>query len=310
MLPQLVRRVGLMIFTVWGAVSLTFVILRLAPGDQATVQLGPDATAADVSALREELGLNRPMLVQYLDYLGSAITGDFGESYRFRESAMTVVLDRFPATVLLTVTASALALTIGLLLGVLAGRSPGRLVDRVISGITLVMQAIPSFWSGIMLILLMALTLRLLPSAGSGDLRHLVLPAITLAIPFTAIVARITRSSVAEVTTEPYILTARSKGLSERAVLTRHAVRNSVIPVVTIVSLHIGTLMGGAVIVEQVFAWEGVGSLLVGAVGNRDYAIVQAATVLLAIVVVTMNLLADVLNSRLDPRIRAGATTS
>lgn len=309
MLPQLIRRLGLMIFTVWGAVSLTFVILRLAPGDQATVQLGPDATAADVSALREELGLDRPMLVQYLDYLGSAITGDFGESYRFRDSATAVILERFPATVLLAGTATALALTIGLLLGILAGRAPGKPVDRAISGITLVMQAIPSFWSGIMLILLMALTLRLLPSAGSGDLQHLVLPAVTLAIPFTALVARITRSSVAEVTAEPYIMTARSKGLSERLVLSRHAVRNSVIPVVTIVSLHIGTLMGGAVIVEQVFAWEGVGSLLVGAVGNRDYAIVQGTTVLLAIVVVTMNLLADVLNARLDPRIRAGVTS-
>ncbi|MFC4852709.1 ABC transporter permease [Actinophytocola glycyrrhizae] len=309
MLPQLGRRLGLMVFTVWGAVSLTFVILRLAPGDQATVQLGPDATAADVSALRVELGLDRPIFVQYLDYLGSAVTGDFGESYRFRESAMTVILDRFPATVLLALTATVLALTVGLLLGIMAGRSPGRLTDRVISGVTLVMQAIPPFWSGIMLILLMALTLRLLPSAGSGDLEHLVLPAVTLAIPFTALVARITRSSVAEVTAEPYILTARSKGLSERAVLARHAVRNSVIPVVTIVSLHIGTLLGGAVIVEQVFAWEGVGSLLVSAVGNRDYAIVQGATVLFAIVVVTMNLLADVLNSRLDPRIRAGVTT-
>lgn len=309
MLPQLVRRLGLMVFTVWGAVSLTFVILRLAPGDQATVQLGPDATAAEVAALRAELGLDRPIFVQYLDYLGSAVTGDFGESYRFRDSAMTVILDRFPATVVLTLTATVLALTIGLLLGIVAGRSPGRLADRVISGTTLVMQAIPPFWSGIMLILLMALTLRLLPSAGSGDLEHLVLPAVTLAIPFTALVARITRSSVAEVTAEPYILTARSKGLSERAVLARHAVRNSVIPVVTIVSLHIGTLMGGAVIVEQVFAWEGVGSLLVNAVGNRDYAIVQGATVLFAIVVVTMNLLADVLNARLDPRIRTGATT-
>lgn len=309
MLPQLVRRLGLMVFTVWGAVSLTFVILRLAPGDQATVQLGPDATAAEVAALRAELGLDRSIFVQYLDYLGSAATGDFGESYRFRDSAMTVILDRFPATVVLTLTATVLALTIGLLLGILAGRSPGRLADRVISGTTLVMQAIPPFWSGIMLILLMALTLRLLPSAGSGDLEHLVLPAVTLAIPFTALVARITRSSVAEVTAEPYILTARSKGLSERAVLARHALRNSVIPVVTIVSLHIGTLMGGAVIVEQVFAWEGVGSLLVNAVGNRDYAIVQGATVLFAIVVVTMNLLADVLNARLDPRIRTGATT-
>jgi peptide/nickel transport system permease protein len=305
MFPQLVRRLGLMAFTIWGAVSLTFVILRLAPGDQATVQLGPDATATDVAALRQELGLNRPLLVQYLDYLGAAITGDFGESYRFREPAMSVILDRFPATVVLALTATMLALTVGLVWGILAGRSPGRLADRVISGVTLVMQAIPPFWSGIMLILLMALVLRLLPSAGSGDLQHLILPAVTLAIPFTALVARITRSSVAEVTTEPYILTARSKGLSERSVLARHALRNSVIPVVTIVSLHIGTLMGGAVIVEQVFAWDGIGSLLVSAVGNRDYAIVQGATVLFAITVVTMNLLADFLNSRLDPRIRA-----
>ncbi|TWD81957.1 peptide/nickel transport system permease protein [Kribbella amoyensis] len=309
MLAQLVRRLGLMLFTVWGALTLTFVILRLAPGDQATVQLGPDATAAEVEALRSDLGLDRPLPVQYLDYLGSAVTGDFGRSYRFRESAMTVILERFPATVVLALTATLLALVIGVLLGILAGRAPGKLADRAISGITLVMQAVPPFWSGIMLILLMALTLRLLPSAGSGDLRHLVLPAVTLAIPFTALVARITRSSVAEVTTEPYLLTARSKGLTERAVLGRHALRNAMIPVVTIVSLHIGTLMGGAVIVEQVFAWEGVGSLLVSAVGNRDYAIVQGATVLFAIIVVTMNLLADVLNARLDPRIRVGGAS-
>jgi peptide/nickel transport system permease protein len=308
MFPQLVRRLGLMLFTVWGTLSLTFVILRLAPGDQATVQLGPDATAAEVEALREQLGLNRSVFVQYLSYLRGAVTGDFGESYRFHESAMTVILERFPATLVLTGTATALALLIGPLLGVLAGRAPGGMADRAISGITLVMQALPSFWSGIMLILLMALTLRLLPSAGSGDVKHLVLPAVTLAIPFIALVARITRSSVAEVTSEPYILTARSKGLSERAVLARHAVRNSVIPVISIVSLHIGTLMGGAVIVEQVFAWQGVGSLLVNAVGNRDYAIVQGATVLIAIIVVALNLLSDVINARLDPRIRAAAS--
>ncbi|MGI5150048.1 ABC transporter permease [Plantactinospora sp. CA-294935] len=309
MFPRLVRRLGLMVFTVWGTLSLTFVILRLAPGNQATVQLGPEATAAEVDALREELGLNRPIFAQYLSYLREAVTGDFGESYRFHESAMTVILDRLPATILLTATATLLALVLGPLLGILAGRAPGRLADRAISAVTLVMQALPSFWSGIMLILLMALTLRLLPSAGSGDARHLVLPAITLAIPFTALVARITRSSLAEVTSEPYILTARSKGLSERTVLARHAVRNSVIPVVSIVALHIGTLMGGAVIVEQVFAWQGVGSLLVSAVGNRDYAIVQGATVLIAIVVVALNLLADVLNARLDPRIRAGVAS-
>lgn len=305
MLPHLVRRLGLMIFTVWGAVSLTFVVLRLAPGDQATVQLGPEATAAEVAALREELGLNEPVFLQYLDYLRGALTGDFGESYRFRESAMVIILERFPATVVLALTAAALAIVFGLLLGTVAGRAPGQLADRVVSAVTLVMQAIPPFWSGIMLILLLSLTLRLLPSAGSGDVAHLILPAVTLAVPFTALIARITRSSVAEVIAEPYIVTARSKGLNERTVLARHAVRNSVIPVVTIVSLHIGTLMGGAVIVEQVFAWEGVGSLLVNAVGNRDYAIVQGATVLFAVVVVTMNLVADILNARLDPRIRS-----
>ncbi|ACQ81693.1 binding-protein-dependent transport systems inner membrane component [Beutenbergia cavernae DSM 12333] len=298
------KRLAIGLLTIWGVVTAVFIVVRMAPGDQATVALGPDATTAEVEALRHSLGLDRPVLVQYVSYLGDVLRLDFGESYRFGRPAMDAVLERFPATITLTLTATVIAVAAGLLLGVLAGRNPGSVVDRAVSTFTLGLQAAPPFWVGIMLILVFALRLQVLPSANGGSLAHLVLPALTLSIPFTALVARMTRSGVADAMTEPFVQTARSKGLTEGQVLGGHVLKNSLVPVVTVVGLQVGTLLGGAVVIETVFAWPGLGLLLVGAVGNRDYAVVQAASVLIAMCVVLLNLAADVVNARLDPRIR------
>nr|WP_281352202.1 ABC transporter permease [Phytoactinopolyspora alkaliphila] len=199
-----------------------------------------------------------------------------------------------------------IAVVVGITLGTIAGGRPDGVVDRVVSSLTISLQSFPTFWVGIMLILIFALHLRILPSAGSGTFSHLILPAVTLAFPQTAIVARLTRSSLSESMQEAYVQTARSKGLTEPQVLIGHVLRNSMIPVVTIVGLQTGALLGGAVVVENVFAWPGLGSLIVSSVSARDYAVVQAAALLIAAVVVTLNMVADLTYSRLDPRIRIG----
>ncbi|WP_329392136.1 ABC transporter permease [Streptomyces sp. NBC_01716] len=304
---MIVQRLLIGVFVMWGAASLIFLIVRAAPGDPATVLLGPDAEQSQIDQLRATLGLDRSLGAQYLGYLGDVSRLDFGESHRLGRPAMDAVLDRLPATVDLTLTATAIAVIVGLTLGMLAGGRPGGPLDRVVSACTIALQSFPTFWIGIMLVLVFALGLRLLPSSGVGTPQHLVLPAVTLSFPFIAIIARLTRTSVVETMREGYVQTARSKGLTERQVLLGHALRNSLIPVVTVVGVQVGALVGGAVIVENVFAWPGLGSLVVDAVANRDYAVVQGVTLLIAGIVVVLNLLADLLIAQLDPRIRTGA---
>lgn len=302
----IMRRLAVGVFVLWGAVTLMFVLLRAAPGDPASLMLGPDATADEVAELRTDLGFDRPLVVQYLSYLADVARFDFGPSYRFDIPAMEVVLDRLQATVELTLAATAIAVVAGLSLGMLAGYRPNGRMDRIVSGLTISLQGMPTFWVGIMLVLLLSATWHLLPSSGVGTPQHMIMPAVTLSLPFTAIVARITRTSVVDAMQEPYVQTALSKGLSRRQVLTGHVLRNSLAPVITIVGLQMGALLGGAVIVENVFAWPGLGSLIVESVSNRDYAVVQAAVLLIAAVVVALNLLADLSYSILDPRIRSG----
>jgi peptide/nickel transport system permease protein len=304
MIRVVVKRLLVGVLVMWGAASLIFVIVRVAPGDPATLMLGPDAPPEQVRELTARLGLDQPLPLQYLSYLGDVVRLQFGDSYLFNRPAMAEVLERMPATAELMLVSTAIAVITGLVLGLIAGGRPGGPVDRVVSAGTIALQSFPTFWTGIMLILLFALVLRLLPSAGAGTPAHLVLPAVTLALPFTATVARLTRTSVAETMHEQYIQTARSKGLTERQVLLGHALRNSLIPVVTIVGLHMGGLMGGAVVVENVFAWPGIGTLVVESVANRDYTVVQAATFLVAGIVMAFNLAADLVYSQLDPRIR------
>jgi len=304
MIRVVVKRLLIGVFVMWGAASLIFLIVRVAPGDPVSILLGPDATQDQITELSASLGLDRPLAVQYVDYLGHAARLDFGDSYRLGRPAMAEVLERLPVTAELMLASTLIAVVLGLILGLLAGGRPGSAVDRVVSAAAIALQSFPTFWIGIMLILVFALALRMLPSSGSGTPQHLILPAITMALPFTAIVARLTRTSVAETLREPYIQTAKSKGLTDRQVLLGHALRNSLLPVVTIVGLHMGGLMGGAVIVENVFSWPGLGSLVVDSVTNRDYEVVQAATFVIAGIVMLFNLAADLVYSQLDPRIR------
>lgn len=306
MLRMIASRLAVGVFVLWGATTLMFVLIRIAPGDPATILLGSDATPEEIAALRERLGLDENPLVQYLAYFAQLVRLDFGESFRSNQPAMEVVLDRLPATIQLTLAATLIAVIIGLALGLLASRRPDGVVDRIVSTIAILFQGMPTFWVGIMLILVFALTLRVLPSAGSGSFAHVVLPAVTLALPFTAIVARLSRATLTEAMREPYIQTALSKGLSRGEALRGHALRNALGPVITIVGLQMGTLLGGAVVVENVFAWPGLGTLIVQSVSYRDYSVVQAAVLLIAVIVLALNLVADIVNAALDPRIRVG----
>ncbi|MBF0688326.1 MAG: ABC transporter permease [Cellulomonas sp.] len=300
------KRLAVGVFVLWGAVTLMFVLLRLAPGDPATLMLGTDASPEQIAQMRTRLGLDQSMLQQYVNYLGQVVRLDFGDSFRFRAPAMEVVTGRLGATIMLTAAATVIAVVVGMALGIAAGRRPESRMDRAVSALAITFQAMPTFWVGIMLVLLFTVRLGVLPSSGTGTWRHLVLPAVSLSMPFIAIVARIARASISESMQSGYIQTARSKGLTEGQTVRGHALRNSMAPVVTIVGLQIGALLGGAVVVENVFAWPGLGSLIVQAVANRDYAVVQAAALLIAGFVVVLNLLTDISYGLIDPRIRVG----
>ncbi|MDX2973145.1 ABC transporter permease [Kribbella solani] len=299
-----VRRLFFSLFVLWGAVTIIFVVLRLVPGDPAYIMLGPDADQAQVAALRAQLGLDHSLIQQYATYLANVVHLDFGESFRLNADSMSLVLQRVPATIQLASTALLLSLLIGLPLGVIAALRAHTWVDRTISVFSLMGQSTPSFWLGIVLILVFARGLKVLPSAGSGTWSHLVLPTITLALPFLAILVRLTRSGLLEVVHEGYVQTARAKGLGEGIVILVHALRNALIPIVTVVGLQFGALLGGTVIVETVFAWPGVGRLLIDSIGRRDYGVVQASILLVATIFVGINLLVDLLYGFLDPRVR------
>ena len=300
----LVRRLVFSVFILWGAVSIIFVVLRLIPSDPARLILGSDATESEVEALRDQLGLNDPLVSQYVSYLGDLLRLDFGESYRQQRDAFGLVLERLPATLELAIVALLIALVVGLLLGVLAALRVNKLTDRLVSVASLLAQSLPSFWIGIVFILIFSRGLQVLPSGGTGTPAHMVLPAVTLAMPMLAILIRMTRSGLLEVIHEGYIQTARAKGLSERVVIFPHAIRNALIPIVTIVGLQFGGLLAGSVIVEMVFSWPGIGRLLIESIGQRDYNVVQAAILVIAAGFVFANLLVDILYGYLDPRVR------
>ncbi|NED98216.1 ABC transporter permease [Phytoactinopolyspora alkaliphila] len=298
------RRLFFSIFVLWGAVSVIFLVLRLVPGDPALILLGPDANPSQIAALRERMGLDEPMLVQYAIYMRDVVQLDFGTSFRFGTDAMQHVLDHVPNSAQLALTSVGLALVIGFPLGIIAALKANSVVDRIISVFSLATQSLPNFWVGIVFILVFARGLQILPSYGQGTWQHLVLPSITLALPFLAILVRLTRSGLLEVIHEGYVQTARAKGLRERVVIFPHALRNALIPVVTVIGLQFGALLGGAVIVETVFAWPGVGRVLIESISHRDYGVVQAAILLIAAIFVFTNLVVDLLYGYLDPRVR------
>ena len=306
MASYILRRLGFSVFVLWGAVTIVFAAIRLAPGDPAQLMLGTDASAADIAALRQRLGLDRPLPVQYGRYLLDAVRLDFGSSLRRDQPALQAVAERLGATGQLALAAMLLAVAISFPLGIAAALRPRSLVDRIVSILSLLGQSVPSFWLGIMFILLFARQLRLLPSSGAESWQHLVMPALTLALPLVGVLTRLVRSGLLEVLHEDYVRTARAKGLAPRSVVTRHALMNMLIPVITLIGLQLGHLLGGAVIVETVFAWPGVGRLLVEAISNRDYPLVQAAILLVTIGFITINFLVDLSYGYLDPRVRLG----
>ncbi len=304
MAAYLVRRLILSVFVLWGTVSLVFVVMRMVPGDPALMILGSDASAEELAALRVQMGLNEPLVIQYLHYLLDAARLDFGPSIRLGGAAMDHVLSRMPVTLLLAAAALVIAVVVGVSLGILAALKFDTPIDRAVTTLSLVTHSAPSFWVGLVLILLFARQLQILPSGGAGTAAHLLLPALAAGLPFSATLTRFTRSGLLEVINEGYVQTARSKGLSERVVILTHAIRNALVPIVTVVGLYVGGILGGTVVIETVFSWPGLGRLIVDSIGFRDYAVVQAGIVLITVVFVTVNLIVDILYGYLDPRVR------
>jgi peptide/nickel transport system permease protein len=291
------------IFVVLGVASVVFLLLRLS-GDPVMLLVSPDATQEQIELVRERYGFNEPLYLQYIRFLRAIAAGDFGESIRFKTPALELVLERLPATIQLALLSFAMTLALGIPAGVIAAVKRGTLFDNFFTVVALLGQSVPTFWLGVMLIILFAVQLRVLPTSGRGGLEHLVLPSFSLGAYSMARIARITRSSMLDVLGEDYIRTARAKGLVERAVVYRHAVKNASISIVTVAAYTFAALMSGAVITEAVFAWPGVGRLLVDAVYNRDYPVAQAAVFVIALMVSAINLLTDLTYAYIDPRIR------
>jgi ABC-type dipeptide/oligopeptide/nickel transport system permease component len=297
------RRLLLSTLVLAGASVVVFFIVRLS-GDPVALLLPMDAGPEVQAALRERLGLDDPLLVQYGHFAGNLLRGDFGDSLRHRQPAIDLVVERLPATFELATAALLLACLVGIPLGILAAVRRGTLIEVVAMLVTLTGQAVPGFWLGLMLIMIVGVQWQLLPTFGRGGLAHLVLPAITLSAYTTAILVRILRSSMLEVLSADYVRTAYAKGLRPQTVVVRHALRNALIGLVTVLGLQFATLMGGAVVTEAVFAWPGVGRLAVQAIYNRDYPVVQAVVMTVVVIFVLVNLVVDVLYAWIDPRIQ------
>jgi ABC-type dipeptide/oligopeptide/nickel transport system permease component len=328
----ILRRVLLAIPILFGVSLLVFVMLQTAGGDPAELRLGLQADEESIARLRREMGLDRPLAVQYLDFLGDAVQGDLGRSYRSNAPVVDEVWARFPATVELAVAALLIGATIGLTAGIIAGVKRNSIFDYTSTLAALIGVSIPTFWLGIILIIVFGVWLEWLPISGrvnprlgadpsqpflvldslirrnwvvfEDSLKHLILPAVTLAGWPAAIIARITRASIIEAMDQDYVRTARAKGLPGRTVVRRHALPNATIPIITVIGLELGMLLGGAVVTETVFSWPGVGKLAADAVAARDYQVTQGVVLLLATVFIGLNLIVDVLYALVDPRVR------
>jgi ABC-type dipeptide/oligopeptide/nickel transport system permease component len=300
----LVRRLALTVPVLLGVVTLVFALLHLIPGDPAQAMLGETASDEDIQALRERLGLDRPLLEQYAGFLAGAARGDLGTSLRTNEPVASAIIDRLPATLELAAAAMAVAIGVALPLGIIAAVKRGTVVDHIATTIALTGISIPNFWLGPLLALVFAVELGWFPVSGRGTAAHLILPAISLGAALAAILARMTRASLLEELREPYVQAARARGASRTRAILRHAFRNSLIPVVTLLGLQFGAVLTGAVITETIFAWPGIGRLLIQSIGFRDYPLVQGCVLFIAVTYVGVNLLTDLVYGVLDPRIR------
>lgn len=312
MWTYIARRTLITIPVLIGVTLIVFSIMRLKPGDPAELMLGDDATEGAVLKLRHDLGLDKPYLTQYLIYLKNLLRGDLGNSLWNDEPVLELVWNAFKNTIVLTLASLLLSVTFGIGAGILAAVKPNSYFDKLSMCVVLFGQSMPPFWLGLLLILFFSVKLRLLPAgdmypyhsdAFTAMLPHLILPAVTLALRTTAIKARLTRSSLLEVLHQQYIVTARSKGLSSRSVIFGHAMKNAMIPVITVIGANLGYLLGGAVVIEIVFAWPGIGSLIIRAIKELDYTVVQGGLLFIAAVFAAVNLLVDITYAFIDPRI-------
>lgn len=303
MFRYILQRLYQSIFVVIGVTLVVFLVLQLA-GDPVLLFLPPGATAEVVEEYRQSLGFNDPLYVQYFRFLSGAVTGDFGKSYYYNQPAMQMVLERLPATVELTIAGMLVAILWGLPAGIVSAVKRNTQADMVIRIFALLGQCVPVFWLGIMMILLFSVELHWLPTSGRGTLAQLIMPAVSLGLFTSATITRLLRSAMIEILNKEYILVARAKGLSKKIVVLKHALKNAVSSVLTILGLQVAALLGGAVITETVFAWPGIGRLAVQSIYNRDFSVVEAVVVLMAVSFVLINLLVDICYAVIDPRIR------
>jgi peptide/nickel transport system permease protein len=303
----LLRRLWQAVLVLFAVSLLSFVLIFLS-GDPVAVLVPLNARAEDMDNIRSQYSLDQPLPIQYLLFLQKAATGDLGESFRYKAPALPLVLGRLPTTLLLAVTSLLLAALISIPLGVLAASKAGKLPDALATLGSLLAISMPSFWLGVILILVFAGALRVLPASGSGTWQQLILPAVTISAFSIGLLTRLVRRSVRETMRQPFVTTARSKGLNERAIAWGHVLRNSAIPVVTVMGLQFGALVGGSVVVETVFAWPGVGWLMIQSIEARDLPVIRAAVLVLALFIVCINLIVDLLYTWIDPRIRLGAS--
>jgi peptide/nickel transport system permease protein len=302
-LTFVIRRLLLAVPVLLGVVFVVMLTVQLIPGDAVQLMLGEHATKEAVAKLRDYLGLDKPLLVRYVDYVQRLLTGDLGRSIQQNRPVVDELAEAWPATLELTVAALVIAAAVGVAAGIVSAAWPNSVFDAVARLGSLFGLSMPVFWTGLVLIVVFALWLPWLPVGGVGSPSHLMLPAVTLALPSVAMVARMTRSSVLEVLREDYVRTARAKGVTERLVVAKHALRNAAIQILTLLGLQAGQLMGGAVLTETVFAWPGLGRLMVKAIFARDYVLLQGAVLIFALVFVVINLAVDLAYGALDPRI-------
>ena len=306
MLHYIIKRLLLLVPIVLGVVTLVFFLVHMIPGDPVEIMMGEQAQAADKEALRHELRLDQPVAEQYRVFLSGLVRGELGRSIHSREAVTEIILKRFPATFILTLAAMMVALLIAIPIGILSATKQYSLMDNASMLFALIGISMPNFWLGPLLILFFSIRLGWLPVSGIGGVQHLILPAVTLGMGMSAILTRMTRSSILEVIREQYIVTARAKGLAERVVLFKHALKNALIPVITIIGLQFGALLSGSIITETIFSWPGIGRLLIQAINQRDYPVVQGTVLFISLCYVLVNLLTDLLYGAADPRIRVG----
>ena len=301
----LIKRLTSFLTVIFGVLLLTFLLIHLVPGDPVEVMLGESASSADRDALRADLGLNQPLLQQFGTYLNKLAHGDFGHSIHTKASIAELIKTRYPSTLKLALLALVIGIVVGIPLGIYSALKSGHWQDILVTVISVRLSAMPAFWLGPVLMLIFAVWLGWLPVSGMESGASIILPAATLGFGLSAILTRMTRTSLLEVLNDDYIRTARAKGLSERVVIVRHALRAALLPIITIIGLQMGSLLAGAVITETIFSWDGIGRLLVESVEKRDYPVTQACVLIVALSYVLVNLLTDLLYKLADPRVRA-----